>query len=80
MRDAVTIEDVARAGIPRLVVVCAPCRRRGAYSVARLARERPGLRMTDFLLELTAGCEHRSGVGIYAQCQAVYGPGSLPGL
>lgn len=78
MREAVCIEDVARTGIRAVTVTCDACGRRGVYAVARLCQNRPRLRMTDFLAELTAKCDRGQGPSVYAKCQAAYGRGSLP--
>lgn len=80
MKEAVFIEDVALAGIESVAISCEPCKRRGVYSVRRLCQERPGLRMTDFLADVTGLCDRRHGAGVYARCLAVYEPGSLPDL
>lgn len=58
---------------PAVTVVCAPCRRRGVYLVARLlARFGPELPLPSVLSKLATGC--RELLEATPRCQAAYDP------
>lgn len=52
-----------------LRIECAKCGRAGRYNVAKLP---PGLRLTDWLSQLTADCPRRIADRYKDQCGAVY--------
>jgi hypothetical protein len=68
---AVTLSDLVA---PTLTLDCAPCGRKGVYSVARLQAKHGDARLTDLRAFLTADCPKRARRSIHAQCQAVFDP------
>ena len=56
---------------PTLSIVCAPCGRRGRYSVAKLMEEHGDAKLTDLLQELAA-CPKARSASIRDRCKAVY--------
>ena len=65
---AMTLADV-RA--PTIGIVCAPCGRRGRYSVDRLMAEHGDAKLTD-LLAVLADCPEARSVSVHDRCKAVY--------
>jgi hypothetical protein len=56
---------------PTLSIVCEPCGRRGAYSVARLMERHGDAKLTD-LLQTLANCPKANSVSIHDRCRAVF--------
>jgi hypothetical protein len=63
-----TLADIRE---PTLTIICAPCGRRGRYSVARLIEEHGDAMLPDLLVTL-ANCPKRRSANIYDRCKAVY--------
>ena len=57
---------------PTLSIVCAPCGRRGRYSVAKLMEQYGDAKLTD-LLSTLADCPKARSASIHDRCKAVYG-------
>jgi hypothetical protein len=57
---------------PTLSIVCAPCGRRGRYSVAKLMEQHGDAKLTELLVTLAA-CPKARSASIYDRCKAVYG-------
>ena len=57
---------------PTLSIVCAPCGRRGRYSVAKLMEEHGDAKLTELLMTLAA-CPKARSASIHDQCKSVYG-------
>jgi hypothetical protein len=57
---------------PTLSIVCAPCGRRGRYSVAKLMEEHGDAKLTELLMTLAA-CPKARSASIHDRCKAVYG-------
>jgi hypothetical protein len=55
---------------PTLTIVCAPCGRRGRYSVARLMEQHGDAKLPDLLLTL-ANCPKARSASIHDRCRAV---------
>jgi hypothetical protein len=59
------------AKLDMLVVECPKCNRSGRYAVRRLIEQRGrGLRILDWLDELTANCPRKRSASISDQCHA----------
>ena len=56
---------------PTLSIVCAPCGRRGRYSVAKLMEQHGDAKLTDLLVTLAA-CPKARSMSIRDRCKAVY--------
>ena len=56
---------------PTLSIVCAPCGRRGRYSVAKLMEEHGDAKLTELLMTLAA-CPKARSASIHDRCKAVY--------
>jgi hypothetical protein len=54
-----------------LSIVCAPCGRRGSYSVTNLIEQHGDAKLTD-LLQVLADCPKARSVSIHERCKAVY--------
>jgi hypothetical protein len=68
-RDAMTLSDLATT---TLTIACAPCVRRGVYSVAKLRAKHGDARLTDLRVFLSADCPKRASARIQDQCRAIY--------
>jgi hypothetical protein len=56
---------------PTLSIVCAPCDKRGRYSVAKLIVQHGDAKLTDLLQTLT-DCPKAHSARIHNRCKAVY--------
>jgi hypothetical protein len=65
---SLTLSDVRN---PTLIIVCAPCGRRGRYRVDKLVAEHGDAKLTDLLVTL-ANCEKARSFSVYDRCKAVY--------
>jgi hypothetical protein len=68
-RDGALILSDVRS--PSLTIVCAPCGKRGRYSVAKLLAEHGDAKLTD-LLVILADCPKARSLSIHDRCKAVY--------
>jgi hypothetical protein len=58
--------------VPILSIECAPCGRRGRYSVAKLIEQHGDAKLPELLYAL-ADCPKAKAASIYDRCKAVYG-------
>ncbi len=68
-RDAMVLSGLST---PTLTITCAPCNRRGDYSVARLIAKHSDARLTDLRVLLSADSPKRASTRIQDQCRAIY--------
>lgn len=68
-RDGALIVSDLYGKLDMLRVECAKCERRGRYKVAKLP---PGLKLTDWLAQLTADCPRRIANKFVDQCGACF--------
>lgn len=74
-----TPQDLLDRGQRSLVIACAKCRRSGAQSVQRLIETRGAdLKLTDYLVELSADCPLRQAGSFRDQCGAHFEPWRTP--
>ena len=66
--DALTLSDLRE---PTLTIVCAPCGRRGRYSVARLIERYGDAQLPGLRAEIT-GCPKARSVSFRDPCRARY--------
>jgi hypothetical protein len=67
---AKTLADVAA---PTLTLVCAPCKRRGVYSVARLIAKHGDAKIPDLCAFLSADCPKRAtAAAFHDRCRAQF--------
>jgi hypothetical protein len=63
-----TLSDIRTS---TLTIACAPCGRRGRYSVARLMDEHGDAKLPELLVTLTQ-CPKARSVSVYDRCRAIY--------
>jgi hypothetical protein len=67
---AKTLSDVAA---PMLTIACAPCNRRGVYSVARAIAKHGDAKISGLRVFLSADCPKRGSTTAFRdRCQAVF--------
>jgi hypothetical protein len=71
-QGAQTLSDVHGAS---LTLICAPCKREGRYSVARLKAKYGNPALLDLRAFLSADCPKRASLSVYGRCQARFAVG-----
>lgn len=68
---AITLSDILD---PTLTLACAPCKRRGTYSVARLRQKHADAKLTDLRALLSADCPKHVTFENMDRCEARFDP------
>lgn len=69
---AVTLRDLKLSGDGFVAIECAPCARRGRYSVDKLLQAHGDLTLPDLLAVLTEGCPKRVAAKPFDMCRATF--------